>query len=116
MINCYSIEPVIQPSCGIPTVEQGETHLQQLLCNADILPKGDGHRGDWVIANSKLLAVVRNRDSALSNPYSSGGSLIDISIEDSPDLIVELLPFWQQKHPCPTFLELHDTLYHLIAV
>ena len=71
----------------------GEARVKRAACGDELLPGGDGDRGDWILENAYLRAVVKDQGESLSRPGRAGGTIIDlVTTGGDNDGLFELLP------------------------
>ena len=110
VLGCHQLAPIERPTCDVPVVSTGQVRTREMLCSTDVLPRGDGNRGDWLLENQHLSVTVRNRDGALTDIQAFGGSAIDVSYGGADDVWIELLPVFSQPPRTLQLLPHNDSL------
>jgi len=73
---------------------------------SDVAPeKGVGRKGDWLIENEHIKAVIRKPESSLSYVGLGGGTLIDLAQQGGIDLLWEATPILEGGWMQPVSME-----------
>lgn len=77
-------------ACETEAPAAGELRARRIGCSSEVPTGGDGRKGDWLLASSRLRAAVRDGYGALTQLGAGGGTLVDLASEDGEDRIIEV--------------------------
>lgn len=80
------------PECDPRQLDEGEVRAGPWACDDELMSGASGRRGDWVLQNHLVTAVVRNPAESFSLVDVSGGGLVDFAAWDGVDRLWEAQP------------------------
>ena len=92
---CVPVSLPVDPNpltCDPRALGAGEVRVRRIPCSDELFADGDGRRGDWLLENDFVRAVIRDQSGALSRVDTAGGTLVDLDFGGGPDLLTEVVP------------------------
>ena len=80
------------PDCDPVELGADEVRVKEWRCAAEAPDLGSARRGDWVLQNSEIIAVVRSPGESLTLVGEVGGTLVDLAPVGEWDRLWEAVP------------------------
>ena len=79
--------------CDPRTLGVNEIRFRPFLCGDEDIKGGAIRRGDWILENNQLRLGLRQPSTSLSTLEGTGGSIVDFSLVEGRDSVLEILPY-----------------------